>query len=37
MIRVSKSSSIPATLTTTQTYNGEDVKKQLLQDHHDKC
>lgn len=37
MIRVSKSLSIPTTLTTTQAYDGEDVKKQLLQDHYNKC
>lgn len=37
MIRVSKSPSIPTTLTTTKAYDGEDVKQQLLQDHHDKC
>ena len=37
MIRVSKSSGIPASLTTTRAYDGEDVKRQLLQDQHDKC
>lgn len=37
MIRVLKNSSIPDTLTTTKAYDGEDVKKQLLLDHHDKC
>lgn len=37
MIRVFKSQSAPATLTTTKAYDGEDVKRQLLQDHYDKC
>lgn len=37
MIRVFKSPSAPATLTTAKAYDGEDVKKQLLQDHYDKC
>lgn len=37
MIRIFKSSSLPASLLTTQAYDGEDIKRQLLQDQHDKC
>ena len=37
MIRVYKSPNIPASLISTAAYNGEDVKKQLLADQHDKC
>lgn len=37
MIRNYKKPSIPVTLTTTKAYDGEDVKRQLLQDHHCKC
>lgn len=37
MIRVFKSPNVPSSLTTTSRYDGEDVKKQLLSDQHDKC
>ena len=37
MIRVYKSPNAPSSLTTTKRYDGEDVKKQLLADQHDKC
>lgn len=37
MIRVYKSPNTPASLTSTASYDGEDVKKQLLADQHDKC
>lgn len=37
MIRVYKDSNVPSSLTTTTAYDGEDVKKQLLADQHDKC
>lgn len=37
MIRVFKSLDTPSSLTTTNRYDGEDVKKQLLFDQHDKC
>lgn len=37
MIRVYKSPIIPVSLTSTASYNGEDVKQQLLADQHDKC
>lgn len=37
MIRVYKSLNTPASLTSTASYDGEDVKKQLLADQHDKC
>lgn len=37
MIRVRKSSTAPSSLTTTAAYDGEDVKKQLLEDQYDKC
>ena len=37
MIRVFKSPNVPSSLTTTSRYDGEDVKKQLSSDQHDKC
>lgn len=37
MIKVYKSTIIPSSLITTKAYNGEDVKRQLLTDQHDKC
>jgi len=37
MIRVYKHPDAPSSLTTTKDYDGEDVKKQLLADQHDKC
>ena len=37
MIRVKKCSVAPASLSRTKRYDGEDVKKQLLEDHHEKC
>ena len=37
MIREKKNPHIPASLTTTKRYDGEDVKKQLLEDQHEKC
>lgn len=37
MIRVQKSEQAPESLTTTQAYDGEDVKQQLLSDQHSKC
>jgi hypothetical protein len=37
MIRVYKTPNIPDSLTSTASYNGEDVKQQLLADQHDKC
>lgn len=37
MIKVHKSPNIPSSLTTTAAYDGEDVKRQLLADQHDKC
>lgn len=37
MIRVKKSEHSPESLTTTQAYDGEDVKKQILLDQHEKC
>lgn len=37
MIRVQKSEHVPESLTTTQAYDGEDVKQQLLSDQHAKC
>lgn len=37
MIRVYKHPDAPSSLTTTKNYDGEDVKKQLLADQHDKC
>ena len=37
MIRVFKSPNATSSLATTSRYDGEDVKKQLLSDQHDKC
>lgn len=37
MIRVTKDPNIPTSLTTTKAYDGEDVKRQLLIDHFEKC
>lgn len=37
MIRVKKCSVAPASLSRTKRYDGEDVKEQLLEDHHEKC
>ena len=37
MIKVYKSTNIPSSLTKTSAYDGEDVKRQLLADQHDKC
>lgn len=37
MIRVYKTPNIPDSLTSTASYDGEDVKQQLLADQHDKC
>lgn len=37
MIRIAKSETAPASLSTTKSYNGEDVLKQLLTDQHKKC
>lgn len=37
MIRVGKSDCTPESLSTTQAYDGEDVKQQLLLDQHAKC
>ena len=37
MIREMKSEKIPSSLLTTQRYDGEDVKAQLLEDQHNKC
>ncbi len=37
MIRVYKSPNTPLSLSTTQSYNGEDVLQQLENDHHKKC
>ena len=37
MIRVTKSDNIPTSLVTKSTYDGEDVKRQLFEDQHDKC
>lgn len=37
MIRVRKSQAAPKSLTTSKAYDGEDVKKQLLQDQFGKC
>ena len=37
MIRVDKNPNAPLSLSTTQTYNGEDVLRQLEKDHHKKC
>ena len=37
MIRVAKSITVPESLTSRKTYDGEDVKKQLFADQHGKC
>lgn len=37
MIRVRKTNIVPQSLTTTSSYDGEDVKKQLFADQDDKC
>ena len=37
MIREKKSENVPASLLKTQLYNGEDVKRQLMEDQHEKC
>lgn len=37
MIKVVKSSTTPASLLSTQAYDGEDVKSQLIDDHKGKC
>lgn len=37
MIRVKKSSCAPASLSTTNQYDGEDVKEQLMKDQYEKC
>ena len=37
MIRVFKSENAPASLATKESYDGEDVKKQLLEDQYGKC
>lgn len=37
MIKVSKSKDTPQSLLKTKSYDGEDVKQQLLADHHEKC
>ena len=37
MIRVGKNTSAPKSLSTTQAYDGDDVKKQLKADHYGKC
>lgn len=37
MIRVFKGNNVPSSLTTTSRYDGDDVKKQLQEDQHDKC
>ena len=37
MIRIAKTNEIPASLTTTKAYDGEDVKKQLFADQLSKC
>ena len=37
MIKVKKCDDAPQSLTTTTTYDGEDVKKQLLKDQNEKC
>ena len=37
MIKVSKSKDTPQSLLKTKAYDGEDVKQQLLADHHEKC
>lgn len=37
MIRIAKSDCIPASLSETSAYDGEDVLKQLIEDQHGKC
>lgn len=37
MIRVAKDPNVPQSLTTTQKYDGDDVKQQLFIDHFEKC
>lgn len=37
MIREKKSEEVPSSLSATARYDGEDVKKQLLEDQHEKC
>lgn len=37
MIRIKKSPCVPASLSTTKQYDGEDVKKQLMEDQYEKC
>lgn len=37
MIRIAKSDSVPASLSRTSAYDGEDVLKQLIDDQHGKC
>jgi hypothetical protein len=37
MIRVRKSTTVPQSLTTTSSYDGEDVKEQLFADQDEKC
>lgn len=37
MIREEKSMTVPYSLSESQRYDGEDVKSQLLEDHHGKC
>lgn len=37
MIRVGKNASAPQSLSTTKAYDGDDVKKQLKEDHNGKC
>lgn len=37
MIRIEKSEQVPASLTSTKAYDGEDVKQQLIHDQHQKC
>ena len=37
MIRIKKSLCAPASLSMTKQYDGEDVKKQLMEDQHEKC
>lgn len=37
MIREKKSEKVPTSLVSTSKYDGEDVKKQLMEDQHEKC
>ncbi len=37
MIRIAKSNQVPESLIKTCSYDGDDVKKQLFQDQHNKC